>query len=154
MKRRIEWRRRGKDVIATIRLLHWQTHGREWIAKITGFDEKYIYQREFCPVVEKDWSRSGKNGDTCFWIKEKGYYEIREPKTGGAYRGFYYWDGNSDEITEVDEETIVEYLKTLENEKQAQKENFYKELDETMEKIVNNKANFIPEEEVWKKFKV
>ncbi len=113
--KKIEWRRRGKEMIATVKLLHWWTHGNEWIAKVVGFDDKYVYQREFCPTIERDWSRSGKNGSTYFWIKEKGYYEYREPRTGGADRGFLYWDGESDEMVDVDEEVVVEYLKSLEN---------------------------------------
>lgn len=46
----------------TVELRHWRTHGQEWIGKVTGTDEKYGLKLEFCDVIRRNWSRSGKNG--------------------------------------------------------------------------------------------
>ena len=97
-----------------IQLRRWSSHGHEWIAKIEGFDDKYLYKRKFQPYLERDWSRSGKHGTSTFWIKDgEGYYEYREPKTGGATQAFLYWDGESNEMKRVSKKEVDEYIKSL-----------------------------------------
>ncbi len=110
---KIIWKTENGEKIAMVKLRHWQTHGSEWIAQIIDFDDQFTYKRSFCPIEKRVWSRSGKNGDTYFLIEEAGYYEYREPRTGGADRCFLYWDGQSDEMIEVDEEDVIQYLSSM-----------------------------------------
>jgi len=44
-----------------VKLAHYTSNGRDWVAEITDTDDKYGFKREFLNA-EKDWSSSGKTG--------------------------------------------------------------------------------------------
>lgn len=48
---------------------------KPWVAEITGTDETYIFARDFLPVAERDFSRSGKTGSYVFEIPDEGLFE-------------------------------------------------------------------------------
>ena len=50
--------------------------------KVTGRDPKFGYRREFCRVVDRNWSRSGKHGETRVLVEQPGLYEVSSPETG------------------------------------------------------------------------
>lgn len=66
----------------SIKLTHWANHCKEYLAKLTGPDEKFTFQRQFVSAAERNWSRSGKGGTTVFETSDPGVYEIQEPSTG------------------------------------------------------------------------
>lgn len=63
-------------------ITRWTNHAKEWVAKITGLSAKFGFEREFCPVVERNWSSSGKSGTTVVLINSDGYYQVSSPSTG------------------------------------------------------------------------
>ena len=100
----------GEKVIA---LRRWTSHAKEWAGLILKPDQKYKWSLSFCKVVERDWSKSGKNGTTYVALQGKGYYRVSNPKTGCYGRdaiAYYYWDGESEEMVEVDEKEVREYF--------------------------------------------
>jgi len=90
------------------------TGARAWVAKITGADEKFGFQREF---VKKDraLSRSGKSGAVHFHINEPGIYEYRgvqlprgEARIGALSAGFLRVTSDGvEEITKSDAEAAT-----------------------------------------------
>ena len=68
-----------------ITLNHQPSGGREWVAEIVGIDEKFGFKRTFINPVEKNWSSSGRTGETIYLVEE-GIYEYNEPWKG---RGFF-----------------------------------------------------------------
>lgn len=84
-------------------LTHWANHAKEWVALLTGPDEKYGFTREFCRTLQRNWSRSGKSGNTIFLLEYAGWYEVSDPdvgKYGRDARKFIHVSSDS-EITEV-----------------------------------------------------
>jgi hypothetical protein len=56
---------------------------KTWIAKITGNDEKFKFQRTFLKAAV---SHTGKRGDDIFRIKESGYYQFESDGVNGFFR--------------------------------------------------------------------
>ena len=83
-------------------LSHWSNHCKEYVARITGPDEKFKFSREFVRPSNRRWSRSGKNGYTDFVVSVPGLYEIQEPSTGiyGGQGARRYFRINEDGATE------------------------------------------------------
>lgn len=108
---------KGEEVY-TIKLKRWLSHGKEWAALIVNgvitSDGKKILNLEFCPKIICNWSRSGKNGETIVKLLGGGFYKISNPD--GLYGkdaiAYYFWDGKSDEMKEVDEDFAVLYADT------------------------------------------
>lgn len=109
--KKIEYR--GEEIY-TIELNRWPSHAKEWAGRVVGLDEKYGLALDFCKVVERKWSRSGKHGTTIIALKEPGYYKISNPEVGRYGReaiSYYYWDGIADEMQLVDENTVYKAFK-------------------------------------------
>lgn len=53
-------------------------HGRSYLARLTGNDEKYRFKREFLKPHRKTRTRSRKNGFDFYLVKEDGIYEVSE----------------------------------------------------------------------------
>jgi hypothetical protein len=64
-----------------IQVNHQPSGGKEYVAKIEGQDQKYIFKRRFLPIANKKWSSSGKTGVSYFVLTEDGIYEVNEPYT-------------------------------------------------------------------------
>ena len=75
--------REGKAIIT---LNHQPSGGKEWVAEIVGIDSKFGFKREFLNPTEKNWSSSGRTGETVYQIEENKIYEYNEPWKG---RGFF-----------------------------------------------------------------
>lgn len=64
-----------------------------WIARLTGLDEVYGFERKFCRRDESGLSNSGNSGMVQFQVNEPGIYEFRDfcigtsPRTG-LWSGF------------------------------------------------------------------
>ena len=116
-------------------LRRWINHANEYAAKIEGIEDvntsvrKARFKLKFCSTVERDWSRSGGRGTTTVELQGEGYYFISNPDTG-LYKydamGYYYWDGKSEEMHEVDKKEVVKYFK---EQKQEQKQEHAKEYE-------------------------
>jgi hypothetical protein len=70
-------------------LTRWVSHGKEWVALLTGTHPTYHFAREFARVLKRNWSRSGKNGTTTFELTKPGYYQVSSPSTGMYGRQAY-----------------------------------------------------------------
>lgn len=104
------------EVIYVVELNRWPSHAKEWCAKVIGLDEKYGLALDFCKVIEKNWSRSGKHGTTVVLLKGAGYYKISNPDTGLYGKkaiSYYYWDGMKDEMEWVDENDVYKFFKEM-----------------------------------------
>ena len=122
MKAYIEIEKIGADVSQIMRLytniandavpgLGTMTFGKDpfskWVAKITGFDPKYKYAREFLRY-KKDYTRANNKGSRgvyqCYLLESGFVYEVKGKK---GHRWFCEVDdeGNINEITgkEVDQ---------------------------------------------------
>lgn len=83
----------GESLLVTVR--RWPSHAKEWVARVRGPHQVYDFDRDYCPVFARDWSRSGKHGTTTFEVTEPGYYQVSDPatgKSGEATRSFWHWD--------------------------------------------------------------
>lgn len=111
---KVEKREYRGEEIYVVKLNRWLSHAREWCAKVTGLSEKYGLALDFCKVIERNWSRSGRNGTTIVALKGAGYYKISNPTTGAYGReaiSYYYWDGIKDEMEWVDENDVYKFFK-------------------------------------------
>lgn len=109
----VEKRKYRGEEIYVIELERWTSHAREWAGKVTGKSKKYGLALEFCPVVERKWSYSGKNGKTIVKLLGEGYYKISNPKSGEYGEKaikYYYWDGKNNEMIKVDENEVYEKI--------------------------------------------
>jgi hypothetical protein len=65
-----------------IELTHWPNHCTEYVARLSGLDEKFVFAREFIRPDRRIWSSSGNSGYTYYVVLQAGIYEIQEPATG------------------------------------------------------------------------
>ena len=91
-----------------IQLNHQPSGGKEYIAKIEGRDQKYVFKRKFLPIADKKWSSSGKTGISCFVLSEDGVYEVNEPYA----KGKTYLLKENNEIKEI---TLEDVLQRVQN---------------------------------------
>jgi hypothetical protein len=61
-----------------LKLRHYSSN-REWCCRIVGKDEKYRFARQFLHPYQRDWSGSGRTGDTYYDITQSGVYEFKNP---------------------------------------------------------------------------
>jgi len=87
-----------------IQLNHQPSGGKEYVAKIEGRDQKYVFKRRFLPLANKKWSSSGKTGVSYFIIEEDGFYEVFEPYTKGKI--YLLKEGN--QIKEISIEEVFQ----------------------------------------------
>lgn len=112
---------RGENIIV-IALNRWLSHGKEWAAKVVGLDFLYGLDLKFCPVVERNWSRSGRDGTTKVKLLGTGYYRISNPRRGRYGReaiGYYYFDEEKLEMRSVTENEVYLYFKNKEKENKS-----------------------------------
>jgi len=88
----------------TVQLNHQPSGGKEYVAKIEGRDQKYVFKRRFLPLANKKWSSSGKTGVSYFIIEEDGFYEVFEPYTKGKI--YLLKEGN--QIKEISIEEVFQ----------------------------------------------
>lgn len=69
----------------------WPNHASEYVARIVGQDSVFGLKREFCKVIDRDWSRSGKHGNTVIGVNVDGIYEVQSPKCGQYGRQARYY---------------------------------------------------------------
>lgn len=85
-----------------------------WCAKITGFDPKYKYAREFLKP-KKDYSESnsvGSRGIFLFYILENNcLYEVSKPITWKKLRRYFCVVDNNGEIIEIKKEDVDQWIK-------------------------------------------
>lgn len=91
-----------------------------WIAKITGTDPKYGFNREFLPY-KKDYSESnskGSRGVYAYYILESGiYYEIKEQISWNRTKRYFCKIDESGDIITVNKEEIIKWTKQQKEEK-------------------------------------
>lgn len=99
-----------KDGVAHVKLTRWLTHGKEWIARVSGRDPKYGFTRDFVSPSDRNWSRSGKNGDTRFKLTRPGIYQVSDPGVGQyGKEGYKYitFDGKDVVVVSRDKFTAL-----------------------------------------------
>lgn len=72
--------------------------GKEWLAKLVGLDEKYIFERSFVNRMGRDKKES------IYEITEDGVYEAEDKD------GRHYFAKEGDQITELDRDSAKEIL--------------------------------------------
>jgi len=87
-----------------VKLAHYTSSGRDWVAEITDIDEKYGFKREFLNA-EKDWSSSGKTGWSYYELENGKVYEVNEP-----YKGRWFFQVTNGECVEISKEDVLEYI--------------------------------------------
>lgn len=92
------------------------TQPKQWVAELTGFDDKFGYKREFLPY-NKDYSRAnskGSRGVYAHYILEQGrVYEVKEPVSWkNTIRYFCAVDAEGD-IVKISKEDVDECLKEI-----------------------------------------
>jgi hypothetical protein len=80
-----------------IQLNYQPSGGKTWVAKITGRDPKFTFERQFLPIVDRDISSSGKTGLVSFEITEGNYYEVC-----AAWKSRYFVDGQNNRVSAED----------------------------------------------------
>ncbi len=91
---------------ATIGIEYMGGHRQPLISKITDFDTKYKYKREFL-TPKLDFTHSNSKGDgTQFWyVLEDGIYEVRSP------RGKYFVVVTNGDYKTISENEVQQCLK-------------------------------------------
>lgn len=96
-----------KDGVAHIKVNRWLNHGKEWVAKVSGIDPKYGFKRDFVTPSERNWSRSGKQGDTSFRLTTPGIYQVSDPDVGQYGKAAYkYITFDGQRVREVSKDTF------------------------------------------------
>lgn len=93
-----------------INLQHWANHCKDYIAEIIGTDPKFTFRREFIRPFSRNWSRSGKGGNTDFIVDKPGIYEIQEPSTGvygGEEARRYFRLNESGEVVKLSKDEVL-----------------------------------------------
>lgn len=88
----------------TVRLAHYVTAGKDWVAELTGLDPRYGFKREFVDC-KKDWSASGKTGNSYYKLENGKLYEINEP-----YKSRVIVRVEDGKLIDVDKEEAKQYL--------------------------------------------
>ena len=96
------WREEKRVGNMVLKVNHQPSGGKEWVAEITGRDPKYKFQREFLQPVSRDWSYSGKTGDTSFELEPGKVYEVNEP-----WKGRRFVEVQNGEIKTLDTEEVL-----------------------------------------------
>jgi hypothetical protein len=84
-----------------VKVQHSPKGGKEWVARLTGKDVRYGFQRVFLTPVGKDWSSTGNTGVTLFELGMEGVYEVNEPWKRSRF--YLYWDGSEARSISVEE---------------------------------------------------
>src|SRR5690606_23506472 len=86
-----------------------------WIARITGRNPQYGFQREFCRKDTSGLSRSGRSGTIKFHVTTPGIYEFRDFCVGSTLRNWNWSgfillreDGTSEELTREQVENLLD----------------------------------------------
>jgi len=87
-----------------VKLAHYTSNGRDWVAEITDTDDKYGFKRGFLNA-EKDWSSSGKTGWSYYELENGKVYEVNEP-----YKGRWFFQVTNGECVEISKEDVLEYI--------------------------------------------
>ena len=83
-----------------------------WVAKITGFDDKYKYKRQF-QRYKKDYrysNKAGSRGLYAWYILAPGYYEVKK-RLSWSRNERYFCKVENGEIVRVDESEVRQWLK-------------------------------------------
>lgn len=78
-------KRASKMAAVEIGVNHQPSGGKEWVAEIDGFHPKYKFNRGFLSAIRREWSCSGKTGNTYFQLEAGKVYEINEPWKGRRF---------------------------------------------------------------------
>jgi hypothetical protein len=85
---------------------------RPWVARITGFDDHYVFAREFIRGI-KDYTfanSTGSRGIFAYYPLKPGIYEVNERISWRNHRRYFIRVENT-EITEISKEEIERCLK-------------------------------------------
>ena len=85
----------------TINVRHQPSGGREWVAEIVGRHPKWKFDRNFLNATARNWSSSGKTGQTSFVLEEGKVYEVNEP-----WEGRYFITVQNGEIVDIDADYV------------------------------------------------
>jgi len=87
-----------------------------WVAKITGYDSKYHYEREFLKG-RKDYRKTnskGSRGIYLWYTLESGYlYEVSSPSSWKRRERYFCIVTDKGEIKQVDEEYVEQWIKNI-----------------------------------------
>ena len=85
-----------------------------WVAEITGFSDKYKYEREFLSY-KKDYSMAnskGSRGIYVWYILESGkYYDIKSQYSHRSHNRYFAKVSSCGDIVKVEEEEVVSWLR-------------------------------------------
>lgn len=77
-----------KGMKTTISINHQPSGGREWVAEITGRDQRYGVARKFLVAIDASWSSSGKTGSTIFELEAGKLYQVKPSWKDRYYLAF------------------------------------------------------------------
>ncbi len=100
----------------TVRLAHYVSNGRDWVAELVGVDPKYGFKREFLDC-EKDWSSSGKTGNSFYELENGKVYEINEP-----YKGRWIVKVEDGKLVDMTKEEAKQYFQEKEQKEEEEED--------------------------------
>jgi hypothetical protein len=82
--------------------------GRPWLAKITGLDSRYRFEREFASTIALEWEddRPSKVGISIDFFEVGAFYEGSEPRSWRHKDARYYFKVIKKTDTEITIQTL------------------------------------------------